>query len=100
MAARKKAKSRKTVQRPGRAAGGARKASSGRQQIRARLQKKVDVRVKEVATLAQGLHGQGLSPDEIASRVRSELSGLGAHVTDDVLRLALNGTWIRTGGEA
>ncbi len=96
MATRKKAKTRKTVQRRGGAKGGVRKARSGQQQIRAKLQKKVDVRVTEVAVLARGLHGEGLSPDEIAARVRSELTGLGEHVTDDVLRLALNGTWIQT----
>ncbi len=98
MAARKKTK--KTIQKRGSAKGNARKAGSGPQKIRAQLRKKVDVRVAEVASLARGLNDQGLGPDEIATRVRSELTGLGAYVTDDVLRLALNGIWVRTGGEA
>ena len=100
MATRKKAKSRKSVQPRSRAKGGARKARSGPQQLRAGLQKKVDVRVREVTKLARSLHAQGLGPDEIAARVHTELTGLGAHVKDDVLRLALGPIWIRTGGEA
>ncbi len=96
MAARKKAKTRKPVRATRKGAG---KARSGPQQIRAKLQRKVDVRIRAVTKLARGLSAQGLAPDEIAGRVRTELTGLGPDVMDDVLRLALNGIWVRQGGE-
>jgi hypothetical protein len=99
MAIRKKAKSKKSVRSSSRAKGGAQNARSGPQQLRARLRKKVDARVGEVTKLARSLNAQGLAPDDVASRVRAELAGLGGHVTDDVLRLALGPIWIRTGGE-
>lgn len=95
MATRKKAKTRKAAPARTRASGRA-----GQQTVRAQqLRKKVDARAGEVAKLAREMDEQGVAPDEIAARVRSELAGLGAHVTEDVLKLAGSGIWIRCSGE-
>lgn len=100
MAARKKAKARKTVVRRGRAKGTARKARSPQQTLRARIQKRMDAKLGGAMKLARALEQQGVAPDEIAARVRSELAGLGADVMDDVLKLAGEGIWVQSGGEA
>ncbi len=100
MAARKQPRTRKPARRPGRAKGAVRKGPAPQEKLRGRIRKRLDARVGDVMKLARGLEQQGVAPDEIAARVRSELSGLGSDVMDDVLKLAGEGIWVQSGGEA